>query len=40
MNGEFGSAMENPRFGAPPNTTAFPSSPMSWVASELTLPSA
>jgi hypothetical protein len=33
-------AMEKPRFGAPPETTAFPSSPMSCVASESTLPSA
>ena len=40
LNGESGFAIENPRFGAPPNTTAFPSSPMSCVASESTLPSA
>ena len=33
-------AIENPRFGAPPKTTAFPSSPMNCVASESTLPSA
>ena len=33
-------AIEKPRLGAPPDTTAFPSSPMSCVASESTLPSA
>ena len=33
-------AIEKPRFGAPPKTTALPSSPMSCVASESTLPSA
>ena len=33
-------AIEKPRFGAPPKTTAFPSSPMNWVTSESTLPSA
>ena len=33
-------AIEKPRFGAPPKTTAFPSSPMNCVASESTLPSA
>ena len=40
LNTESPLAMEKPRFGAPPKTTAFPSSPMNWVASESTLPSA
>ncbi len=40
LNGESGFPIEKPRFGAPPKTTALPSSPMNWVVSESTLPSA